>query len=190
MYIYVHYETDRPNGLAFHKLETAVEYVVEKIEENIGVREKKAPIKAEQPKKKKAPYSNRFTIPAPAIQQMDVLMGDNPIGRPVPVHNDHDNDDNDDFAAQPIQLNVPSPRYTHHFLELKSMLDKAVSPVKDADPKYLLAVKEQIAITNANKTIENAQKLIEQFDMYMKNSCGIECPLHTIQEIGIADAKV
>lgn len=175
MYIYVHYETDRPNGLAFHKLETAVEYVIEKIEENIGVRQKKEPVKVEQ-KKSKKPYGNRFTIP--------LTQPPTPVAPPIPAEQIYEFLP-DYLEVPPLQRHSISSRYS----QLKESLDSPPSN-KDTDPKYLLAVQEQITITNANKTLENAKKLIEQYDIYMKNTSNIDCPLHTIQEIGMVDVKI
>ena len=179
MYVYVHFEMDPPNGLAFHKETTAVEYVIEKIEENIGIRQKKA----EQPKpvktKKKLPYAavNRFTVPQPA---RPMYMDDAPQQPAVPVQ-----------LINPIELgeidppmSVPSLRYQDYISQLSNLINKQKSETKE-DPKYINALKEQIAITNASKTIANANKLIQQYDIYMKETFGVECPLHTIQEIGV-----
>jgi len=172
MYVYVHYENNQPNGLAFNKEEKAVEYVIEKIEENIGVRQKKEPVKVEQ-KKSKKPYGNRFTIPL--------------TQPPTPVAAEQI------YEFLPDYLEVPPPLQRHsissRYSQLKESLDGPPSN-KDTDPKYLLAVQEQITITNANKTLENAKKLIEQYDIYMKNTSNIDCPLHTIQEIGMVDVKI
>src|SRR5271165_6697216 len=51
----------------------------------------------------------------------------------------------------------------------------------------LSTIQEQIAITTTNKIIENAKKLIDQYDEYMKNYYNISSFLHTIQEIGVID---
>jgi hypothetical protein len=174
MWIYFNYTDGNPTGLAFRTETKAVEGVVEKIEEYLGLKAKKP-----SPKKspKKVPYArlaNAFSLvsleelqqqPAQPYQAVDDIGED----RPVPV---------------PEPMNAPSHRYPDLFVAL----DLPTSSTKDQGD--LNAIKEQIAITNTNKTIDNAKKLIELYDAYMKNQYGINCPLHTIQEIGIVDAKV
>jgi len=179
MYIYVHYDEDQLNGLAFNKAEKAAEYVIEKIKENIGLVKKKPSIK---PKKSKS-IAQRFTMPAPPN-----LVFDDDIAFPI-------RDPNPPVPQLFQQMEVAqAPRMPEAGIDVNTLLDLQihlmVKPEDSKSPELLIEVKEQIAITTANKTIENAKKLIEQYDIYMKQVFGVDCPLHTIQEIGVADVKV
>ena len=127
--------------MAFHDPIKAVEHLIETIEEQVGLRQKK-PVE-----KKKYGKKTPFFIPPDDEQSYD--------------------------------------RFLRSAVELQKQTNN-----KEQETEHLEPIKKQIDITNKDKSIDNALKLIQQFDEYMNYMYGTHCPLHTIQEIEIADSKV
>jgi hypothetical protein len=188
VYIYFHFQDDwdKPNAMAFNKPEQAAEYVVERIEEYLGCGAPKKP--------KKVKKSGRYgeTRPTPAIYYFEQIEQYQP---PAPA---------DPFLQPPpAQPAIPNP-LQNVIQRAARLIPQQAEPVPNPyqsyydlmDQKYeeqktsntdLSSIQEQIVITTANKTIENAQKLINQYDEYMNKHCHINSFLHTVQEIGVID---
>lgn len=212
MYIYFYYREDKPVAVAFHKANQAVEYVIGKIEEYIGVKQKK-PSPAKKVRTKPSynaayvnvgigdepvevpgqnPGEDRYVRAPQAIPMAEPNLANIPM--PMPLGGDLQGN----YAAEPAMPDLRTPaampdqyQFNVDALErLREAMYKAGPAIPKDDVPEFNAMRDQLAITHKDKSIENAKKLIETYEAYSKTILGFTSPLHTIQEIIVADENI
>jgi hypothetical protein len=156
---------------AFHKINTAVEYVINKIEGYLGgARSSNSYL---QPKKKLATPRLRGMAAAPPAY----ILG-NPFDQPQQVavlQEQH--------LAEPNNLyDNPAPMYNF------SDFTTSTKPTTIVANKELQKLQTHIEITKKNMTLENATKAIELYEQYNNSIPGSdESALHTLQDIKVVN---
>lgn len=166
MFVYFQWSKNGQHHVqAFHKLEKAVEYVINHID--TCTTQKQGLYDAAVKKKAARPAAIFFDDAMDAQGGADmhpVAPAPAPGQLPDVFH----------FHNQP--LNLPQDRLT----EKTEPAEKKVSI-------ELVALREHMVIAKKNKTHENALKAIELYEAYLKYAINNESAIHTLQDIDIVE---
>jgi hypothetical protein len=179
--VYFNWNDGNPEAAAFGSPTKAAEYVIERIEECIGVRVKK-PFMAKRKPKSSATLDDYLLI------QQPIYGGGNFIIPPV------------DFQYPPIQQ---APNQAMHpiapahaplppppFTLLEHPTPTTINQRHTEETPELAALKTHLQTAKANKTLDNARKVIDLYNEYAKYVLGITPVLHVLQEVRVENANV
>lgn len=203
MLVYFVWNQDGMYSMAFSKPESAIDFILNKIEAMVGLKPKHNDWISPKKKKKPAiftrleqplvfaPPDEPRVVPAPPPQPYLQAAA------PQPYFQDIQFDDlNQQFnpnAPDPEYPAIPPPVDNRLYQGLVNQLGQSLveyhsQPV--AQHVKLDAIKDQIKLTTETKSIDNIRSLMKLYDEYSQEMFGFVVPIHTLEDIRIADEHI